>query len=1344
MNTLHSRLGALRRRLRLVVTLRGVCLAAATLLTGLLLAGVVDAVVYRILGVETWSLLRAGFLTATLSGAGAVSYLLLFRPLAARTDDLSLALRVEEQYPILNDALASTVQFLEKEEGGRMKDEPRLIHPSSFRLPPFPGVGVRGPGTSPSLEKEAVQRALRLAQGCDFNKAVNSRGLSLSVTALIVVLAAALPLALLRPALAWTALARVADPFGDHSWVGKTELEVRCPAYLAIGQPLSIAGEVRGVVPPRALIEFDDLSMPPRQVEIKETTQDRGSFVANLGVPPVARPRLPTPGEIRFRVRAGNAVSPRQTGAWHSVALRLPPQLAALGGKPSPQIVIRQPLYTELSQFVTLPEGTGNLDVVAGSQVVLRAATDRPIQHAWIAFKPLLPGAKDALLLAGLGPRHPLDAVAATALANRVWGRVPAVMHPSGMEFTIHFMPALTGAYILTIQDHVGLGNSYEFDLNVKPDPVPLVSLLRPSASQSVLANAEVTLQIEAEDEIFALRTVFLQYRRKDKHGQWLESEPKRLLFYDHAKAQRGLPQVLCTFAGASLPTGAMLSPPFLVVTVPKPEEAAKAFHPTLHLRPQRLLITQRWSLRGLALEGETLVVQACAEDFNDLVAFPQAGRSHEIELKIVGKAALAAVLDEQEVQIQQQLLTLRAMQDRAIHAVIGAEQQWRATGKLRPEDLVELAEAEQVQKDIQARIGAKKDEGLRAELAQLEEMLKDNKLPKSEVTERIRAIREELDRLSRENLPKIEPGLTKARRELEAPAEPRPPDPKEAGDLGEARGQQEKVYQALDDLLKLIQEQSTFQQLKGELRAVLGEQQEREQEVAKLQDQVELHGAAILRQKNQLKGELRRSAELQRRLADRATKLIDQLKQVSEKLADDNPQVAEMLARAAKIGGPLPDGGEAVPEAMRDIANDLRDDFDFPLKSVKNWKGPYLPSARGTQIKVIEALEKMLQALDQTRADEVERLVVRQKKEEKNLNDMAARMGQLQDQIDKAAKIADPKQREAALKKLGDDLRDLRKQADDLARDLARAQAQEAANDLNVAVQKMERALRLLERGEEPEDALEQAQERIDAARGKLKEARDNAESELAREQIAKIVDRLKGFKERQDAIVIETERLRKDFLLNNKWMQGKVGSMADLQDVQKGLAGETGLLRDKLKGAKVFHVVLDRSHQDMTAAAAKLYDWRLKASGHQLQKSLEEKDLAVETLAFEAAVKPQKSASDRLQRLIDALLPELEVARQDPRQSGPKQGGGGDAGNKGGIRAQDGIPPVAQLKALKAEQLEVNARTKEFAEQHPNVGNLSLAERDELEAIHGEQERLLQLFRELIAPPAVEGDKQ
>ncbi len=60
MNALQIRLAAMRRRLRFVVTVRGLCLTVATLLAGVLLSGVVDHLVFRFLTGETWPLLRAG------------------------------------------------------------------------------------------------------------------------------------------------------------------------------------------------------------------------------------------------------------------------------------------------------------------------------------------------------------------------------------------------------------------------------------------------------------------------------------------------------------------------------------------------------------------------------------------------------------------------------------------------------------------------------------------------------------------------------------------------------------------------------------------------------------------------------------------------------------------------------------------------------------------------------------------------------------------------------------------------------------------------------------------------------------------------------------------------------------------------------------------------------------------------------------------------------------------------------------------------------------------------------------------------------------------------------------
>src|SRR5205085_3831518 len=106
---LRRRLAALRRRMRLVAGFRGACWLLAVVLGAVTAAGLLD---WR------WhlpGLVRAVLLAATLAGGGYVALRYLLGPLAARADDLTLALRVEERFPGFNDALASTVEFLHQE-----------------------------------------------------------------------------------------------------------------------------------------------------------------------------------------------------------------------------------------------------------------------------------------------------------------------------------------------------------------------------------------------------------------------------------------------------------------------------------------------------------------------------------------------------------------------------------------------------------------------------------------------------------------------------------------------------------------------------------------------------------------------------------------------------------------------------------------------------------------------------------------------------------------------------------------------------------------------------------------------------------------------------------------------------------------------------------------------------------------------------------------------------------------------------------------------------------------------------------------------------------------------------
>src|SRR5262249_34683613 len=137
--------------------------------------------------------------TAILAGSGILVYRFLYQPLGQRVDDLTLALRIEDCYPSLNDSLASTIEFLNQAEQGV-------------------------PGESPVMRREAVRRALATAESCDFERIVDRRGLFGSSVAAFVSALLVGALFFFTPVLAGTALGRLLNPFGGGLWPTKTQI----------------------------------------------------------------------------------------------------------------------------------------------------------------------------------------------------------------------------------------------------------------------------------------------------------------------------------------------------------------------------------------------------------------------------------------------------------------------------------------------------------------------------------------------------------------------------------------------------------------------------------------------------------------------------------------------------------------------------------------------------------------------------------------------------------------------------------------------------------------------------------------------------------------------------------------------------------------------------------------------------------------------------------------------------------------------------------------------------------------------------------------------------------------
>src|SRR5262249_54218149 len=147
----------------------------------------------------------------------------------------------------------------------------------------------------------------------------------------------------------------------------------------------------------------------------------------------------------------------------------------------------------------------------------------------------------------------------------------------------------------------------------------------------------ELPLQSVAVDTWFAVKSAWLEYRTA-------KDDPNRKRFYyDHRKAGNAIPRMISPLA------------------------------PPLRLRWQSVQIDNRLSFAtfrrtdGFWLrEGDTLVIQMVADDFDDVAFTKLPGRSHELELRIVSAATLDALLNKDQASVRQDLMRLQQWQKEA------------------------------------------------------------------------------------------------------------------------------------------------------------------------------------------------------------------------------------------------------------------------------------------------------------------------------------------------------------------------------------------------------------------------------------------------------------------------------------------------------------------------------------------------------------------------------------------------------------------------------------------------------------------------------------------------------
>ncbi len=1302
-------LGGARKR---VAVAAGAFAFVATAVGLAALAGFLDAAIHLA------PIYRALALVALLTAAGAVWLRGVVRPMRYRTDALSVALELEDQFPSLNDALASAVSFLGSSDDG---DDDRPRKPT---------------GVSNRLTASAVRVAERKAGRLPLDRLVPTGACWRNAWVCVAVLAVALPLAAWNTARAGTALVRLADPFGAHPWPTKTRIDVLAPEFparVSKGEPFELTFAVRGVLAGPATVrvrvagggEFEE-QFP---LALNNDPKVSGAAVVTARFDPAR-----VSSNFSVRVASNDAETD-----WRDVTVVPPPRLVPLDGRPSPQFHAAPPAYTNLPA-AQLPDGAAVIEVPTGTVLRFRAATDVRLSAATLAYA----GDRSAVVLAApvafLGHTNPLSAIGCQHLADALGADIPLALSGDGTRLSAEFVPPLSGSYALRLTDDTGLTGTRLLEIRLTVDPVPVVTLARPLAGfdPPLLApTANVVVATSAEDKLYGVRRSFLEYR---------VGRDARL---------RTLPLVEVPNVSGSALAAVGGGPAFAAVP-----QSGGAVEVNRVLPVAAFLRDDGTPVR----EGDLLILRAAADDWDDVAALKGPGRSiAEVEIRIASPEAIEAWLQKELAAFRPDLIRVRDQQRDAKQKV--GDVVPLSGGTLSPADRDRLIAAEQVQRQVRGKVGDARD-GMRAKADLLRATVLANALPKSNTTDRVAIVATELGRTADRDLGTIEQDLAEARQLAGQP--PKPGQDQQLSDfLRKTVRHQKNVEDTATALLDLLSQWGGAGEIRGEARVLKDsilrqlaanehlkervkegklkptdeEQRDLDRAAVKAEQSAEQAGQLIARaarlasEKDKQAADLRAQADakdkaataLRLQAAENANPVdksaLNAKADAAAATATDLKAAADKAAAeaAALRKGITAAGGEGLSADLRNAAAGLR----------KNNQS----NAGALQRSAVARLDALSAALTETEPDAVPELAKPKnlKGAADQLNALADAQEELRKKAEAAARIADPEKRQAALKELAAQQDQLIERGRELLQKLTRERADEAARDARAALDKMEAARDDLEKGQPAGRAQAEAVDKLDAARDKLDVAAAQAGRQLSDEKRRKLADQIKALVERQKAAVAEAGRIHAEVAKEKGWNKPLLTSYSDLDAVrEKEIAIEVRKLADaEFAPLPVFARLLTDSATAIDAARDTI---KTRCDDADLAAAF---DAELEAINDRKVTRPMALALRRLEQLADALKPD-DPKKQPAKKDGnpdppPKKDGNPPQPNPNGGGEQDVVPPLAQLKVLRSLQAELNEYTAQFAKDHPDPDKLTDGEKVELKELEQAQREIAELFEKM-----------
>ncbi|MEO6812144.1 MAG: DUF4175 family protein, partial [Isosphaeraceae bacterium] len=1183
-----------------------------------------------------------------------------------RFRDLDIAFKIEHRWPGLNDRLASTVQFLilAREPGDR--DD------------------ILG---SQALRDATVRQTLKEVEAIDFRDAVDPRPARRAMLACASALALALAFVMAAPDLSRIALTRLFNPFSGVNWPQQTHLIIaKMPAKIARGEDfkleVAVAKGERLPSSAKATYRYDD-----GRIEVEPLRAD------SLGRFHGRREAVESP--FRVTIAGGDdATAPRR------VEVVPPPRLTAL------TIRLIPPNYTNLPKQ-TLAPGRTEFQAVRGTLVEIEARANKPLASAVF---------------------HLGDV--ATPLPRSRQGM-------SGPSLATRFQVAESGSFSFALTDTEGFRSqdkdTTRFEVHALRDEEPRVTIDEPSSDRDVTANANVPVRIAAEDD-YGLGLVRLLY--KVASGS---SEPSAETIIPLWAAESGT----STTKRVEVPHDWDLAPlklsPGTIITFLADARDLDTIHPkgpkTGRSRELRLRIAtpeeinrqmdaQRAEIREavqrvLAMEKQAQVpVSEAKRALDQLDRLDKASRDDLANAAVIQRQVGERVsnhddgldqkiqrylddlknmkLDTPEVKDQMEQMQAGVARIQDNHLTPAEQGLTRATKALDDQDQggdqkPELANApkpptQPAQAKNQSTPPAPNDQGQaksKSDKHAESSSTKGEGKPDDANSGQPAGPKPE----AAENGPK--PATT------DAPTKPDPKADAAKESLARASEHQQAIADELTRMLDGLKEFDTIRGVVQDAKKLLKGQEELMKQTAEAAAQPDLVGKTPEALTPEQKVSLDNLAARQAEQAKDVQNLENKMDEMSGRLDESDPLGASSLRDAAKQSRE-----QGTASKMNDAASGLENNR--------------MGAAKDNQEQARNNIKELIENLQNRREHELAGLVKELRNAEKDLKNLRARQAKNKEETGKAGQNPNDQERKDQLQKLAKEQEEIQKELKKQLQKLRKLRADAAAQAGSRAAGKMSKARE--DQEDDDAEAAEQNQDDaladLDDAEEEVKKARQEAEEQLAMEQLAKMADTLKALGEQQDKLLAETADYQAKQTEGQGLSPSRKASVRGLGRAQGSLKDETNTLIERLTEAPVFKLILERATKNMDLAAQRLRDIQTD----------DETQVA------------QRTASRRLKQLLDALKP-------DKGEAGPPQKGGGEGGGGGG--GGDAVTKAAQIKMLKMLQLELNDRTEELDALRQRPKGITPEQEQELDRLETDQRTIADLTIDLTKPKRDDGEE-